>query len=357
MSGRWMIYGASGYTGELVAERARRRGHEPVLAGRNADKIDAVARRLGLSSRVFGLEDATAVRSGLDGIAAVLHAAGPFSATSRAMVDACLASRTSYLDVTGEIDVFEAVLARGAEAERAGVCLVPGVGFDVVPTDAMAAMLAERLPGATHLELAFAGLGSASRGTLKTTIEGLPRGGRARIDGRIERVPALWKKREIRFADRSRTAVSIPWGDVCTAWYTTGIPNITVYLAVPDNQLKVLGVIDKVSPLLGTAPVQAVLKKLVDVTVRGPSQRELDESRSEVWGEARDERGGAGRTVVGTMSTPGGYPLTADSSVRAVERVLAGTRPGAHTPTTAFGVDFCRSLDGVVVHDFTIDSR
>jgi short subunit dehydrogenase-like uncharacterized protein len=355
-----MIYGASGYTGELVAELAVRRGHEPVLAGRNAAKVDAVAKRLHLSSRVFGLDDPAAARRGLDGIAAVLHAAGPFSATSRAMVDACLASGTSYLDVTGEIDVFEAVLERGPEAEQAGVCLVPGVGFDVVPTDAMAAMLAERLPGATHLELAFAGLGSASRGTLKTTIEGLPRGGRARIHGRIERVPSLWKKREIHFADKPRTAVSIPWGDVCTAWYTTGIPNITTYMAVPEGQLKVLGAIDKVGPILGAAPVQALLKKLVDVTVRGPSRDELEKSRSEVWGEAREERGGSGgrgvRRVEGTLSAPGGYPLTADSSVRAIERVLAGTAPGAHTPTKAFGVDFCRSLDGVVVHDFTIDS-
>jgi saccharopine dehydrogenase (NAD+, L-lysine-forming) len=354
MSGRWMIYGASGYTGELCAELARRRGHEPVLAGRSADKVGAVARRLELPSRVFGLDDPAAVRAGLDGIAAVLHTAGPFSATSRAMVDACLAARASYLDVTGEIDVFEAVLARGAEAERAGVALVPGVGFDVVPTDALAAMLAERLPAATHLELAFAGLGAPSRGTLKTTVEGLSRGGRARIDGRIEPVPAAWRTRSIRFADRERTAVSIPWGDVCTAWHTTGIPNITVYMAMPERQIAVLRHADRIGPLLGARPVQALLKKLVDLGARGPSEAALRESRSEVWGEVRDARGGR---VVGTMSTPGGYPLTADSSLRAVERVLAGVRAGAHTPTRAFGKEFVLALDGVIVHDFAIDTR
>ena len=173
-----MIYGANGYTGRLLADLAVRRGFRPILAGRSVEKIRPLARERGMDHRAFSLD-----RPELEGVAAVVHMAGPFSATSRPMVDACLAARVHYLDITGEIEVFEAVLSRDAEARAAGIVLLPGVGFDVVPTDCLAAMLHRRLPDATHLELAFDARGKASAGTAKTAVEGLANGGRARIDG------------------------------------------------------------------------------------------------------------------------------------------------------------------------------
>ena len=97
----FLIYGANGYTGRLVAETAVARGHRPLLAGRSADALGAVARDLGLDHRVLPLETA-ALRSALSGFSAVLHCAGPFSRTSRPMADACLLARVHYLDVTGE---------------------------------------------------------------------------------------------------------------------------------------------------------------------------------------------------------------------------------------------------------------
>ena len=178
MSGSWMIYGANGYTGELAAREAVARGLRPVLAGRNGETVGALARELGLEHRAFGLDDPSALVRGIEGMAAVLHCAGPFVHTSRAMVAACLAARAHYLDITGEIAVFEKVLARGEQAREAGVALLPGVGFDVVPTDCLAARLAAALPDATELVLAFASNGAAiSRGTQKTMIESLPHAG------------------------------------------------------------------------------------------------------------------------------------------------------------------------------------
>src|SRR5262249_13408518 len=144
----WMIYGANGYTGELCARRAKARGERPILAGRSAAKVSALAQELGFEHRAFDLRSPN-----LDGVSLVLHWSGPFSATSRPMVDACLASKAHYLDVTGEAEVFEAVLARDAEAKQRGVALLPGVGFDVVPSDCLAAQLKEKLPTATQLEL------------------------------------------------------------------------------------------------------------------------------------------------------------------------------------------------------------
>ena len=199
----WMVYGANGYTGQLIAEVAKERGEMPVLAGRSADKVRALAGKLGLPWRAFDLE-----RPDLRDVSLVLHCAGPFSATSRPMIDACLSARAHYLDITGEVEVFEAAFERDAEARGRGVVLLPGVGFDVVPSDCLAALLARELPSATRLELAFAPLGRASPGTLKTSIEALPRGGLVRRGGKLVRVPAAYEVREIPFADKRRTAHS-----------------------------------------------------------------------------------------------------------------------------------------------------
>lgn len=338
----WMLYGANGYTGELIAELAVRRGQRPVLAGRSAAKIAPLAERLGLEHREFGLDHAAAA---LEDIDLVAHCAGPFSATARPMVDACLASGTHYVDITGEIDVFEAVAARDAEAKAAGVVLLPGAGFDVVPTDCVAAMLAEALPGATHLDLAFAVGGGMSPGTSKTSVEGSASGGRVRVDGELRHVRIGHRRRSAAFRSGARDVGSIPWGDVSTAYRSTGIPNITTFTLVPGliGHLQAL-----FAPLLRTPLVQD-FGKAVAQRVSGPDEQLRGKTRSEVWGEVSDAEG---HTVSVALTGPNGYDLTADAVVRAVERLLAGGVPaGAHTPSSAFGADFVRELDGVVVDE------
>jgi short subunit dehydrogenase-like uncharacterized protein len=352
MAKSWMIYGANGYTGKLAAELARQRGLTPILAGRSGAKIEALAAQLDLPAKVFSLDDGAATRAALAQVDAVLHCAGPYSATSRPMVDACLATATHYLDVTGEIGVFEAIHKRNDEARAAGVCLMPGVGFDVIPTDCLAARLAERLPDATHLELAFHGLAGASQGTTKTMIEALPFGGCIRLDGRIVSVPTGYRTRSVPFHDRPRTLVSVPWGDVSTAYYSTGIPNIMAYMSLPPAMVRASRLASKAGWVLGSRAVQWSLKKLVELTVHGPDAQQRNEGRTEVWGEVRNP---AGRRVSGTLTTPNGYSLTADGALRSVERVLAGVEPGALTPSRAFGADFVETLDGVTVHEIVED--
>src|SRR5262245_22595391 len=218
---QWLLYGANGYTGELAAREAKRRGLAPILAGRDAEAVERLASELGLPWRSFPLDDPATLRANLADVAAVLHCAGPFVRTSAPMVHACLAAKVHYLDITGEIAVFEAVLSRAsAEAARqAGVALLPGVGFDVVPSDCLAARLAAALPGAVALDLAFAAEGGGwSRGTLKTVIESLPATGALRRNGRIVPVPVAADVRRIDFSDRPRWTMTIPWGDVATAY-------------------------------------------------------------------------------------------------------------------------------------------
>ncbi len=231
----WLIYGANGYTGELAARLAVARGERPVLAGRSAQRIGPLAAELGLEQRVFGLDDPVAVRAGLAEVAVVAHCAGPFIATALQMAQACCDTGVHYLDITGEIDVFEQLRGLHNRAAGAGVVVLPGIGFDVVPTDCLAAMVAAALPGASALDLAFLPGSGPSAGTARTALAMLRRGGRARIHGVITPVPVGWKSVLAEFPSGRRKVSAVPWGDVSTAYYSTGIPTITTYTPTPPG--------------------------------------------------------------------------------------------------------------------------
>ncbi|MEO8217816.1 MAG: saccharopine dehydrogenase NADP-binding domain-containing protein, partial [Acidobacteriota bacterium] len=313
----WMIYGANGYTGELIAREAVSRGHHPILAGRSREAVETLADELECDRRVFPLDAHAATF--LDGVAAVIHCAGPFSATSDPMVRACLGSGTHYLDITGEIAVFESIFRLQEEAQSAGVALIPGVGFDVVPTDCLAAMLSQALRSATELALAFYPRGGGiSRGTLRTMIEGLPHGGAIRRDGRIVSVPVAFDSRTIPFSCGERSAMTIPWGDVATAYRTTGIRNIRVYSAASRSMIRRLRWFAPVMQVLRFKPLMK-LAQTVAARRTGPDQSSRDQGRSYLWGEVRHD---SGSSVSLTMETPEGYQLTAMSAVRALEHVL-----------------------------------
>jgi short subunit dehydrogenase-like uncharacterized protein len=343
-----MIYGAYGYTGGLVIEEALRRGHKPVLAGRDVAKINALAEKYGLETRVFGLDDLPILENVLDDIDVVAHVAGPFAITSKPMVDACLATKTHYLDITGEVPVFEAVFARDAEAKEAGVSLIPGVGFDVVPTDCLAAMLKERMPEAVELELAIGGFGAkaggVSRGTLKTMIEHIGSGTFIRRDGKYKAVPSTWHTDPIPYPKGPSGTVTIPWGDLASAYWSTGIPNIATYMQAKPGPFKA---IDFLRPVLGLKPVIKSLQWLVQQTMTGPSEQARISSGSQFWGRVKDADG---KEATLTLTSQEGYTLTAESTVRAVEKVLTGKiKTGALTPSMAFGTDYVRELTDVEV--------
>ncbi len=345
-SPRWMIYGANGYTGRLAAEKAKEDGENPILAGRNQPEIEALAHRLGLESRIFDLDSPEGVARGLKGVAAVLHCAGPFSATCMKMLEGCVRSQTHYLDITGEIDVFEMTQQHTERWREAGITVIPGVGFDVVPTDCLAAMLAARLPDATHLRLAFKSRhGKLSPGTSKTMVEGLPKGGMIRSRGRLTPVPSAYKAETILFSDGPHLAVTIPWGDVSTAFYSTGIPNIEVFTGTSPEQLKQMKMLRYLGPVLGIGPVQRLLKNWIGNKVKGPTEKERETDEMQLWGEVRNEKGDK---VTLRMRTPSGYSLTVDAAVAATLRLIEdGIPAGALTPSRAFGAEFVLSLPGV----------
>jgi short subunit dehydrogenase-like uncharacterized protein len=343
MANRFLIYGANGYTGELITRFAAERGMTPILAGRNAIAVEELAKKHHLEYRVFSLDETARLDAALHEVDLVLHCAGPFSITSRPMVEACLRNKKHYTDITGEIAVFEAAARLDEEAKAAGVMLMPGVGFDVVPSDCLAKHLKDRLPSATHLSLAFYGMGRLSHGTQATMTMNVGSGGAVRKDGKIMSVPAAWKTREIDFGEVTKTGVTIPWGDVATAFYSTGIPNIEVFTVVPPSNLKMMKASRYLGWLLSMKPFQDYLQS--KIPAGGPSDEERAKGKTLLWGEATDLNG---NKVASRMQGPEGYTMTALAALNITQKILSGNfTPGYQTPAKAYGADLVLEIDGV----------
>jgi short subunit dehydrogenase-like uncharacterized protein len=350
MSGRILVYGANGYTGELVARFAREKGVSLILAGRSSAPVRAVAERYGFEHRVFALDAIPSMVAELDGVQVVLHCAGPFSRTADPMVLACLRSKAHYLDITGEVAVFEQIAARDAEARSAGVMLMPGVGFDVVPSDCLAAHLKARMPDATHLMLAIRALGRVSHGTATTIVENLPNGALVRQDGELLTIPTGSRTKRIDYGNGARKlSMAVPWGDVSTAFHSTGIPNIEVYMPVPAPAVAAAKLFGRFPGLVGAPMVQEFLKRRVDAQPAGPNDAERERGRSLLFGEVKNARGDVARAH---LKTPEGYTLTALTALAIAQRVRDGdVRPGFQTPSRVFGADFVLEFPGVERRD------
>jgi short subunit dehydrogenase-like uncharacterized protein len=340
-----LIYGSYGYTGDLIARQAAAAGAEPTLAGRNRTKVQHQAAELDLPGRAFDLEeDDVAAELKAADADAVLHCAGPFVDTHRPMVEACIETGTHYLDITGEIEVFESIASMDERATDAGVQLMPGVGFDVVPTDCLAAHLARRLPDATDLRLGFQAQGGLSPGTAATAVNSMGEGGAVRRDGTIRSVGSAYDSRRIDFGRGTTGAVTIPWGDVSTAYHTTGIENVTVYTAVPGIGRLVLRSADLFAPVFDLPGVTDTVQSLVEATVSGPDAETREHTNCFVWGEASN----GDQRVVSRLVTPNTYTLTVDAALLVARRVLDGDwEAGFGTPGGVYGPDLVLAVDGV----------
>lgn len=344
MPSSWLLYGANGYTGELIAREAVRRGMRPILAGRSKPKIAALAAELNCPSAVFDLDDHTTLTSSLENVAAVLHCAGPFSQTARSMMQACLASHVHYFDITGEIPIFELAHSVHDKARRSGIVLCPGVGFDVVPTDCVALKLKQALPDATHLTLGFDSRSGLSKGTAKTALESLGAGSCVRREGRLIEVPLASQIRRINFGNGEKLAVGIPWGDVSTAYYSTGIGNIEVFTASSAKAIARMRRTNLLRPLLRRRWVKGLIRFGIQRRLQPPNQAQRESNPSFVWGEARNA---AGKTVTATVRTANGYALTVASSLSIITHVLTNPHTAGYaTPSMLVGADFVSTLPG-----------
>jgi short subunit dehydrogenase-like uncharacterized protein len=349
MSDPLLIYGATGFTGRLLTEGALAAGFRPILGGRDAARLAALAGEFGLEYRVARLGDEAALDAALRDVGVVLHAAGPFSSTSRPMVDACLRTGAHYLDIAGEIPVIEALAARHAEARRRGIMVMPAVGFDVVPSDCLAAHVAARLPGARRLALGITGLRFATRGSAKTLAEHASFGVHVRRAGALVSVPPGTLTRRFDYGTGPAPSLNVSWGDVATAWYTTGIPDIEVYFDATVALRGMLFASRYFGWLLGMAPWQAWLKAQADLLPEGPTDSERAAADMVIVAEAEDTRG---QRASGRLHTPEAYTFTGATGPEVARRVLAGDlETGFQTPGRVYGPSFVLSFPGVSRED------
>ncbi|MEM8895477.1 MAG: saccharopine dehydrogenase NADP-binding domain-containing protein [Bacteroidota bacterium] len=346
---KYLIYGAYGFTGKLIARLAADKGHDIVIAGRNAESIKQLGEKLNVPWLSYSLDDQKSLDDSLQNMDAVLHCAGPYSKTAGQMIDACIRCGVHYLDITGEIEVFELAASKNEEAKKAGIVLLPGVGFDVVPTDCLASYLKSMLPDATRLEMGFKGVSSPSRGTALTMVENLHKPGMIRENGDLKQVPSAYKTRSVAINDRPINFASIPWGDVSTAYHSTDIPNITLYTAIPPKQVANMKRLYAVRGILKMGFIQRMIQNRVRKTVKGPNEKLRNEGKSYIWGEVTNPSGAKHFARIETLE---GYKLTSITAVSAVEKLLTGNVfPGFKTPSLAFGRDFILEVEGTTRTD------
>lgn len=315
-----MIYGATGYTGRMAAEHAKQLGLNLVIAGRNAERLASLAAELDVPHRVFAAD-----ASQLQGIDVLLNFAGPFAHTAEPLMRACMASGTDYLDITAEINVYRLAEQLGAGAD---VMLMPGVGWDVVPTDCLAMHVARRVPQPQSLKIALQVPGAMSRGSALSVGEIIGAGVMARIDGELLATPDA-QSQLLDFGDGPALCAPLSFGDLVTAWHSSAIPNIAMFVHIT-----------------GEAFPEGDLSLLPD----GPTQAQRDAHRARAVAEVTGIDGTVARSVIETVN---GYSYTPLAAVEAARRVLGGERrPGFETPAKLFGVGFAQIIDGTQITDY-----
>jgi short subunit dehydrogenase-like uncharacterized protein len=340
-----VIYGSYGYTGSLISEIAASSGQSVVLSGRNEKKLAEQASRLKLEYRKAELNHPEEMDSLLKNASVVIHCAGPFVHTWESMAEACLRNHCHYIDITGELGVLESLKSMDALFVKAGIMVMPGAGFDVVPSDCLASQLKDKMPDAESLELAiFTSRILSSRGTLTTIAEHLGSGGVVRRNGQLKRVRSAWKSKKVDFGRGPVSVVSVPWGDLSTAYTSTGIENITVYMAMKPSLIRMLKFSNLINPLLRNRLVRSLIKKRIHTLPAGPSAEHREDGQGLIWGRVINS---GGETVESGLSTPEGYTLTSKIAWLIATKITAGNlKPGYQTPATAYGNDLIFEVEG-----------
>ena len=335
----WMLYGAYGKTGRLILDEALRRGHRPMLAGRDGARLAALERATGLATRRVSLEESAGMAAALSDMRCVLLAAGPYHVTGPRMRRACLDAACSYLDVNGEIEDFDRAMASNADARRAGIAIVAGVGYGVVFAECLAAHLKARFPSATSLRLSLATktVGRSRAATLSTAAT-IAAGGRDIFRGALRTRPIASPSWRVKDTDGSSMRfAAAPLAELLAVQRSTAIANVTTGIPLSLTAAAVMRV---AGPMLGRILATAASRRSMP-TEPAESTAALDGLRSRIWAHATDD---AGNHAAATLETGEGYHAAAHSAVRAVESLLSNPRVGALTPVQAFGSGFALLL-------------
>ncbi len=341
MENKALIYGANGYSADLIIAEVIKLGIKPILAGRNEIGVRNTAVKYGCEYRIFSLNDHEKIISELTDIHTVLNCAGPFRFTAKQMIDACLESKTNYLDITGEVEVLDYAWKKDQIAKEQGIVLLPSTGFDVIPTDCLAKKLSEQLPAANSLELGLINGGGISKGTLLTTFQMMKESGKIRRDGKIINSPIGEFAISMNNSNFKFNGISIPWGDVCSAYYSTGIPNITVYLGLPRTIFSLRKILLSGLKLFSITSFHKLIERIVKTTITGPTETTRENSETIIWCRVTDGK----NEINEVYKFFEGYKLTAIGSSDILLRVVNNEiKPGTTTPALAFGANYMKKF-------------
>ncbi len=334
-----MVYGANGYSAQLIIEELIARGIKPILAGRNLESIRSVAEKFSCYYRVIDLNYDNESKNSLQDIHTLINCAGPFKYTAKDMIDYCLATKTNYIDITGEIPAFAYAFGCNNRAKESGIVILPGAGFDVIPTDCLAKRLSEQMPDAVKLKLGFVNRkGGISRGTTLTSLEFISGKGKVRRNGKVIDSPIGEFNVKVLREEFSLYGISIPWGDVFTAHISTGIPNIEVYMGVHKFLFLFKRILFLLLHIFNIPFIKRLSKNIVSRNIIGPDKETRDNTQTFIWGKVENERGESIEQIYRVME---GYNLTAKGAAESVIRILRNElKPGMYTPSLAFGSDF-----------------
>jgi short subunit dehydrogenase-like uncharacterized protein len=344
LGGQVLIYGASGYTGRLIAARMLHSRNAPIVCGRTPDRVQALASELGVTARVSGIDQPHALDETLHDVDLLINAASPFALTAPALIESCLRTKTHYLDITGELPVFQKAFGYDASARKRGIMIMPGAGLGIVATDCLAKHVAELVPNAKYLRIALLRPGLFSRGTLRSALGLANSRVCIRRNERLISLPAGQLQRAFDFGDGERESVAVSWPDVFTAWYSTGIRNIETYLEADFASRTLYQLGAGIADTMQLKPVKVLIEAVTRALPEGPSEVRRNTEKCVIVAEAEDSW--RQRRCV-RLTTADGYSFTAEAAAAIAERILSGDFAcGFQTPASVYGADFVLELEG-----------
>lgn len=321
-----MIYGATGYTGRMVAEHAKAHGTPLVLAGRSEAPLARLAAEVGVEYRVFSLDDTDATDKNLLDISVLLNCAGPFMRTAKPLMEAAIRYGVHYLDTAAELDSYRLAERLDGDAKTAGVMLMPGGGGSVAMLGSLAGHAVTRVKHPRKIRIAMHVSGGMSRGSVISASENMTNETLARLDSKLVAVANDIQKFDFGQGAVDSFQVTLP--DLITIWRATGVPNIETFVHVTGNGFP-----------------QGDLSLLPD----GPTEGERLANRYQAVVEVSDAQGYVFRSMLDTVN---GYTFTAMAAAEAGHRVLRGeARAGFQTPAELFGNGFAETIADTTIID------
>lgn len=338
MKNKILIYGALGYTGNLFVTRALDK-ELPMVLGARKEKVREIAEAIGSEYRIFEIKNTADILPFLSDVFLVVNFANIQFSLNKALIEACIQSGTHYIDLGSEYYDISEVHKYHEASIASGSMLMPGYGFNLVPTDIAADIAHQFLPDANELIFGFAAIGESSRGTVKSVLRDATRKGFFRKDGKLQAIaPAV---EEIQFAadGRQYTLVNNPlMGEVITAWEGTKIPSIKTYSYFPWILVQFMkGRLNWLRKFL--------LKYAGLFFPAGPTEKQLRSGYSYSWVEAKN----ADKKVLITIKGPEAYLFTVQIIQQLIRQLVKGKVSSGFIRPAFFGRELIESVEGVQI--------